>query len=173
MSFFSLNNDIDQVSRIFSYYDLIRNFRTTLPDLNIEEENLYLEQDFTMQEIFRNNLEAESITFYLPLSFTSNNNDVFFLLYEEEATNNHSIDVYKEVNDDLLGEDSTENEDVCPICLGGMNKTNSFSLECSKKPHQFHKVCLQRSILLNDKCPMCRCIIPNETINILKNLQKN
>jgi len=61
--------------------------------------------------------------------------------------------------------------DACPICMGEMKRTenthyrtrlSSFGrlAETVRCLHRFHYNCIEKWLLVSDKCPLCRCPVP-------------
>ena len=64
----------------------------------------------------------------------------------------------------------------CPICLENCNHTNITKTACN---HVFHKDCLAKWLRMNNKCPMCKCMLyskiycSSESTNIFRDYEND
>ena len=58
----------------------------------------------------------------------------------------------------LLKETIKANDNECPLCLEPMKKNITIALPCG---HIFHTKCIKQALHYNNKCPNCRRVITN------------
>ncbi len=51
----------------------------------------------------------------------------------------------------------------CPICF---HKVSYISIKCGYCNNSFHTECVNKWILINNSCPLCRCKNPNTNIKV-------
>lgn len=61
----------------------------------------------------------------------------------------------------LLKETIKETNNTCPLCLEPMKKNITIALPCG---HIFHTKCIKQALIYNNKCPNCRRIITNVSL---------
>jgi len=61
----------------------------------------------------------------------------------------------------LLKETIKANDNECPLCLEPMKKNITIALPCG---HIFHTKCIKEALRYNNKCPNCRRIITNVSL---------
>jgi hypothetical protein len=61
----------------------------------------------------------------------------------------------------LLKETIKANDNECPLCLEPMTKNITIALPCG---HIFHTKCIKQALRYNNKCPNCRRVITNVSL---------
>ena len=61
----------------------------------------------------------------------------------------------------LLKETIKANDNECPLCLEPMKKNITIALPCG---HIFHTKCIKQALRYNNKCPNCRRVITNVSL---------
>jgi len=61
----------------------------------------------------------------------------------------------------LLKETIKANDNECPICFEPMTKNITIALPCG---HIFHTKCIKQALRYNNKCPNCRRVITNVSL---------
>jgi len=61
----------------------------------------------------------------------------------------------------LLKETIKANNNECPLCLEPMKKNITIALPCG---HIFHTKCIKQALIYNNKCPNCRRVITNVSL---------
>lgn len=61
----------------------------------------------------------------------------------------------------LLKETIKANDNECPLCLEPMKKNITIALPCG---HIFHTKCIKQALIYNNKCPNCRRVITNVSL---------
>jgi hypothetical protein len=61
----------------------------------------------------------------------------------------------------LLKETIKANDNTCPLCLEPMKKNITIALPCG---HIFHTKCIKQALRYNNKCPNCRRVITNVSL---------
>ena len=61
----------------------------------------------------------------------------------------------------LLKETIKANDNKCPICFEPMKKNITIALPCG---HIFHTKCIKQALRYNNKCPNCRRVITNVSL---------
>jgi hypothetical protein len=61
----------------------------------------------------------------------------------------------------LLKETIKETNNTCPLCLEPMKKNITIALPCG---HIFHTKCIKQALIYNNKCPNCRRVITNVSL---------
>jgi hypothetical protein len=61
----------------------------------------------------------------------------------------------------LLKETIKATNNTCPLCLEPMKKNITIALPCG---HIFHTKCIKQALIYNNKCPNCRRVITNVSL---------
>jgi hypothetical protein len=61
----------------------------------------------------------------------------------------------------LLKETIKATNNTCPLCLEPMKKNITIALPCG---HIFHTKCIKQALIYNNKCPICRRVITNVSL---------
>jgi hypothetical protein len=61
----------------------------------------------------------------------------------------------------LLKETIKATNNTCPLCLEPMTKNITIALPCG---HIFHTKCIKQALIYNNKCPNCRRVITNVSL---------